>query len=232
VSARRKGVLTLTSENVRIRRLTQSPECVNLSAMVDEASGERDVRRGDPRRRAIHAAAVAQFSERGFAATSMANIAEAVGMSRPALYQYFRNKVDIFASAFVALFDDHVDLALEALDVDGSNADRLDGFLQRFEGDLWEQMAASAHSEEIMSAKSADTAEEIQHVVARLRSGLAVFLARAAPGRSRTAIARRAEWAEVLELSPKGFKFDTPAVAVYRRRLTTLARGVAADIDA
>jgi AcrR family transcriptional regulator len=199
---------------------------------ADDASDDGIGQRGDPQRRAIHAAAIAQFSERGFAATSMANIADAAGMSRPALYQYFRNKGDIYASAFVALFNDHVDLALEALHSEGTNAQRLDGFLQRFEGDLWEQMAASEHSEEIMSAKSADTAEEIQQVVARLRSGLAAFLARAAPGRGRAASARRAEWAEVLELSPKGFKFDTPAVAVYRRRLTALARGVAADIDA
>ena len=199
---------------------------------ADEASDDRIGQRGDPQRRAIHAAAIAQFSERGFAATSMANIADAAGMSRPALYQYFRNKGDIYASAFVALFNDHVDRALAALDSGGTNAQRLDGFLQRFEGDLWEQMAASEHSEEIMGAKSADTAEEIQQVVARLRSGLAAFLARAAPGRSQAASARRAEWAELLELSPKGFKFDTPAVAVYRRRLTTLARGVAADIDA
>ena len=200
--------------------------------VADEASDGRVGQRGDPQRRAIHAAAIAQFSERGFAATSMANIADAAGMSRPALYQYFRNKGDIFASAFVALFNDQVELALEALDDGGTNAERLDGFLQRFEGDLWEQMAASEHSEEIMGAKSADTAEEIQHVVARLRSGLAAFLARRAPGRRQAASARRAEWAEVLALSPKGFKFDTPAVAVYRRRLTTLARGVAADIDA
>jgi len=198
----------------------------------DEASDPRTGQRGDPQRRAIHAAAIAQFSERGFAATSMANIADAAGMSRPALYQYFRNKGDIYASAFVALFDDHVDRALQALDGDGSNGERLDGFLQRFEGDLWEQMAASEHSEEIMGAKTADTAEEIHQVVARLRRGLDAFLARAFPGRSQAARARRAEWAEVLALSPKGFKFDSPDVDVYRRRLTTLARGVAADIDA
>ena len=199
---------------------------------ADGVSSDCLGQRGDLQRRAIHAAAIAQFSERGFSATSMANIADAAGMSRPALYQYFRNKGDIYASAFVALFNDHVDLALAALDDVGTNDQRLDGFLQRFEGDLWEQMAASEHSEEIMGAKTADTAEEIQHVVARLRSGLAAFLAGAAPGRGQAADARRAEWAEVLELSPKGFKFDTPAVPVYRRRLTTLARGVAADIDA
>lgn len=199
------------------------------AGVVDEVSNAEP---DDPRRRAIHEAAIAQFSERGFAATSMANIAEAVGVSRPALYQYFENKGDIFASAFVALFDDHADLALAALQADGSNADRLDGFLQRFEGDLWERMAASAHSEEIMSAKSADLVEDIQHVIERLGNGLAAFLASQAPGRSRAAIERRAEWAEVLQLSPKGFKFDTPSVATYRRRLTTLARGIAADIDA
>ncbi len=199
--------------------------------VADETSDDLTGQRGDPQRRAIHAAAIAQFSERGFSATSMASIADAAGMSRPALYQYFRNKGDIFASAFVALFNDHVDRALAALDSGETNAQRLDGFLQRFEGDLWEQMAASEHSEEIMSAKTADTAEEIQQVVTRLRTGLAAFLTRAAPGRSQAAITRRAEWAEVLELSPKGFKFDTPAVADYRRRLTTLARGVAADLD-
>ena len=191
-------------------------------------SGEE---RGGPQRRVIHAAAIAQFSERGFAATSMADIANAAGMSRPALYQYFRNKRDIFASAFVAIFEDHVNRALQALQSDGTTGQRLEGLLQRFEGDLWELMAASEHSEEIMSAKTADTAEEIQRVIARLRSGVMVFLAEAHPGRTKTAEDRRAEWAEILEFSPKGFKFDTPSVADFRRRLTALARGVAADID-
>ncbi|MDA2946029.1 MAG: helix-turn-helix domain containing protein [Actinomycetota bacterium] len=187
--------------------------------------------RGAPQRRAIHAAAIAQFSAHGFAATSMADIADAAGMSRPALYQYFRNKRDIFASAFVALFEDHVDRALQALQSDGTTESRLEGFLQRFEGDLWELMAASEHSEEIMSAKTADTTEEIQRVIARLRRGVVAFLAEAHPGRSKAALDRRAEWAEILEFSPKGFKFDTPSVSDFRRRLTALARGVAADID-
>ena len=162
----------------------------------------------------------------------MANIADAAGMSRPALYQYFRNKGDIFASAFAALFDDQVNLALAALDEPGSTSDQLNGMLQRFEGDLWERMAASAHSDEIMSAKNEHAQEAVHLIVSRLRDGLLAYLRRKSPGRSAAAKQRRDGLAEILELSPKGFKIDRPPVEVFRRRLATLARSVAADIDA
>lgn len=176
---------------------------------------------------AIHRAAIREFSARGFSATSMANIADAAGMSRPALYQYFQNKGDIFASAFEALVEECVDRALVALATPGPMAAQLDGLLQRFDGDLWEQMAASPHSQEIIDAKYEHAAHVFLRGAQRLHKGLAAHLRRTgAP------TARRAEWAEVLELSPKGFKVDQPSVAVYRRRLSALARSVAADIDA
>jgi AcrR family transcriptional regulator len=189
-------------------------------------------RQADEKRRVIHAAAIDRFSVQGFAATSMADIADAAGMSRPALYQYFRNKEDIFASAFVHLFDVQVERALAELDAPGAIAERLDAFLQRYEGDLWERTSASAHSDEILHAKSAEVVVSIEAVVARLWDGMATFLAREAPGRSRAVVERRAAWLEVLKFSPKGFKFDQPPVEVYRRRLTALASSVAADIAA
>ncbi|MFT6764142.1 MAG: AcrR family transcriptional regulator, partial [Candidatus Aldehydirespiratoraceae bacterium] len=148
------------------------------------------------------------------------------------LYQYFRNKGDIFASAFIALFEGQVELALAALKSPGSTADQLNGVLQRFEGDLWELMAASEHSDEIMSAKNEHTQEAVWLIVGRLRNGLAAYLESKSSGQSAAARRRRDEWAEILELSPKGFKIDRPPVEVYRRRLATLARSVAADIDA
>lgn len=37
------------------------------------------------------------FSERGYASTSLQDIAEAVGLSRPALYYYFKNKEEVLA---------------------------------------------------------------------------------------------------------------------------------------
>jgi AcrR family transcriptional regulator len=206
--------------------------CQGVRVAVEEKSDGGTELRGDLRRQAINAAAIAEFSHRGFSATSMANIADAAGTSRPALYQYFRNKGDIFASAFIALFEGQVELALAALKSPGSTADQLNGVLQRFEGDLWELMAASEHSDEIMSAKNEHTQEAVWLIVGRLRNGLAASRESKSSGQSAAARRRRDEWAEILELSPKGFKIDRPPVEVYRRRLATLARSVAADIDA
>ncbi len=49
-------------------------------------------------RDAIVAAAAGLFQERGFAATSMQEIADAVGLTRPALYYHFRNKEEVLES--------------------------------------------------------------------------------------------------------------------------------------
>lgn len=183
-------------------------------------------RRG-AKRDAIHRAAIEQFAERGFAGTSMAHIADAAGMSRPALYQYFRDKGDIFTSAFVALFEDLVERALWALHQPGSTVQQLDGFLQRYEGDLWERMATSPYAEEIIRSKNDDVVAAVAVVVGRLSAGLAAYLEQ----RSEDAQAR-AEWVELLRWSPKGLTYDRPSVDTFRRRLTALARVVAADLDA
>ena len=160
----------------------------------------------------------------------MANIAEAAGMSRPALYQHFRNKSDIYASAFVSLFEEHVELALAALSQPGTIAEQLDGFLQRYEGDLWQLLAASPHSEEILGAKNAEVAASIADVVGPLWTGMANHLSKVVVGRSRAIVEQRAAWVEMLRFSPRGLMSDQPTIAVYRRRLSTLAKSVAADI--
>lgn len=202
-----------------------------MFVVIEREVGSEPAGQSDEKRAVIHAAAIDQFSQRGFVGTSMANIAEAAAMSRPALYQYFRNKGDIFTSAFAALMNDHAGRALDALAGSGTAAERLDGFLQRFEGDLWEHLAASPHSEEIMSAKNDELAAAVGVVMARMWDGLASYLETAHPGKSAAAKTRRADWVDLLHFSPKGFKFDRPAIETYRRRLSLLARSVAAEID-
>lgn len=45
----------------------------------------------------------------------MADLARAAGVSRPALYQYFDNRADLFRAAFQAVSEDATDGALAAL---------------------------------------------------------------------------------------------------------------------
>ncbi len=186
----------------------------------------------DGKRSLILDAAVEEFSARGFSGTSMANIADAAGMSRPALYQHFKNKSDIFVSAFTAMIDAAVDRALAELAIDQSTGERLDGMLQRFDGDLWERMAASPHSEELLATAAELAVDRFPQIGARLWLGLADHLERIeAAANSGDPATQRNEWIDMLKLAPKGFKSDQPSVETYRRRLRTLAHSVAADID-
>jgi AcrR family transcriptional regulator len=185
----------------------------------------------DPKRALIASAAIDVFSARGFSRTSMAHIAEQAGMSRPALYQYFENKGDIFACAFAALVEQAADRALAALDEPGTVAEQLDGFLQNFDGAFWERTAASPYGEELLSATSEYAPKAVGIEMKRIRRALEKYLRRAGGGqRSAADRARRNGWIDILEFAPRGFKLDRPAVPAYRRRLTALAQSLASDI--
>ena len=51
-------------------------------------------------------AAMQVFSKLGFAKTKMIDIAEAAGIGKGTIYEYFRSKEEIFASAFYAMFSE------------------------------------------------------------------------------------------------------------------------------
>ena len=59
----------------------------------------------DERRQAILSCAVRLFATRGLAATKVADIATAVGMSQGLLYHYFRSKEEIFVEIIRQAFD-------------------------------------------------------------------------------------------------------------------------------
>ncbi|MAI81014.1 MAG: hypothetical protein CL917_18890 [Deltaproteobacteria bacterium] len=187
----------------------------------------------DPKRALIASAAIDVFSARGFSRTSMAHIAEQAGMSRPALYQYFQNKGDIFACAFTALVEQAADRALAALNEPGTVAEQLDGFLQNFDGAFWERTAASPYGEELLNAKSEYAPKAVGIAMQRIRRGLEKYLREAGPGQTSAAKrARRNGWIDILEFAPRGFKLDRPPIPAYRLRLKALAESLASDIRA
>lgn len=201
------------------------------SRVTDVVETEASTKRGDARRAAIRAAAIEQFLARGYSATSMANIAEAAGVSRPAVYQYFSDKDDVFASAFTLVFERHVEAALDALTDGPTLGASLDGMLQRYDGDMWEMVASSPHYDEIVAAKSPTVATAIHAVLDRFWAAVGEWLAEQHPGAGDDRTERRAGWLDLLRWSPQGMRFDRPPVDRFRRRLTALAQTVAADID-
>jgi len=201
--------------------------------MTDVAgTGNAAPSRGDARRAAIRDAAVEQFLARGYAATSMANIAEAAGVSRPAVYQYFSDKSDVLASGFVAVFERRAAAALDALQSATTTESALDALLQRYDGDLWEMVAGSPHYDELIAAKSPAVATAIYAELDRYWAAVAGWLAELHPGSARARVDRRAGWLDLLRWSPQGLRYDRPSVAEFRRRLSALASSVAADVAA
>ncbi|MEM7286330.1 MAG: helix-turn-helix domain-containing protein [Actinomycetota bacterium] len=176
----------------------------------------------------VRTAAMDLFAQRGFGATSMGAIAEAAGMSRPALYQHFSNREDIFRSALQQILDDANRAALAALDGAGDLTERFDGYLQRCRGDVIGPLLGSPHGDELLEARGAEAQDVADDAHRRRRQRLDAALVEITDGDQQ--LARRA--AELLELGSLGLKHDSPTPRMYRTRLRALAEAAAAMIEA
>jgi TetR/AcrR family transcriptional regulator len=167
--------------------------------------------------------AIGVFARQGFQRTSMADLAVAAGMSRPALYQYFENRAEVFRAAMGAVIQASADRALAALERDGELVDRLEGYLQAAFGDPHEQLATAAFGDEIVDAKHQFAADLAEAIIAERRRGLERHLRRAS-GRRGGALR---SVVDLIELAPLGLKADNPSPEAYRVRLRALAASAA-----
>jgi TetR/AcrR family transcriptional regulator len=71
--------------------------------------------RADTRRLRLLSTAAEIFSKRGFRATSMKEIAAAVGMSKPTIYHYFRSKEELLVRLYSDVLDESLDAARETV---------------------------------------------------------------------------------------------------------------------
>lgn len=88
-------------------------------------SGE-DTNRSTPRRDHILGAATELFLAQGFAATSMADVAEAAGIRKPSLYHHFAGKDELFLATVEAGHSDELDRLRELAASGLDHAEKLD----------------------------------------------------------------------------------------------------------
>lgn len=173
----------------------------------------------DERTEQIRRAVVPVFAANGYRGSSMAKLAAAAGVSRPALYQYFDDRADLFRAAIGLVIDEASDAALRALAQEGSVAERLDGFLQRYFADGYAALAGTPYGQELLEARVA-LAEDLWEA-ARLRAsdGLRAFVS-GLPDVEPSVVG---DVVALLLLAPGGLKSDRPSPEVFRRRLHGLA---------
>ncbi|WP_165826200.1 TetR/AcrR family transcriptional regulator [Rhizobium wuzhouense] len=101
------------------------------------------------RRALILQAAYGTFVSYGFKRTTMDDIAQVVGLSRPALYIHFRNKPDIFRALMRSMMEEALLKVRSSLEQDLPLEDRL--FLALSEGIVapQRQILATAHGAEL-----------------------------------------------------------------------------------
>jgi AcrR family transcriptional regulator len=112
------------------------------------------------RRKTIIEAAMKTFVAYGFKRTTMADIADAAGISRPALYLLFKNKNDIFRAGFTNLVASILERMKEILEGDGPLPDRVAdavvaGLIQPFR-----DIKDTPHGAELFDAKQ-ELAEDL-----------------------------------------------------------------------
>lgn len=71
--------------------------------------------RADEQRARVLATSVEIFGTRGFRATSMNEIAAGVGLSKPTLYHYFRNKEELLVRIYSEVLDESLRMALDTV---------------------------------------------------------------------------------------------------------------------
>ncbi len=130
----------------------------------------------DTKEAAILRAAFECFARYGLRRTSMADIAEGAGMSRPALYLHYAGKDDIF-NALVRIHFQRSEQAVErVLERPGPAADVLLAAFHAIDGDAVEAMLNSPHADEILSANTPFTQPAVEEAHARITRHLAEWI--------------------------------------------------------
>ena len=128
----------------------------------------------DKKREAVFEAAAGIFSKYGFRRTSMSDIAEAVGISRPALYLMFDNKESLFRELAAFRQNQAIDEAIVGLGGEEPLSERFIGAVLTYERVFYEPVAQSPHGAELMDINQSIAADAMKVGRDRLVGHLAV----------------------------------------------------------
>jgi len=114
------------------------------------STGKASERRERPRKRRAEVidAAVQIFHEKGYEASTIQDIADAVGVLKGSLYYYFTSKEDVLFEILQEVHEEALAAAVEAIEIDGDPVEKIYAFVQtlaRFNADNKVRMGILLH---------------------------------------------------------------------------------------
>jgi AcrR family transcriptional regulator len=137
---------------------------------------ETNIERHRAKREAVYEAAATVFAQYGFRRTTMNDIAQAAGISRPALYLMFDNKENLFQGLAAFRLDQAIEQALDVLAGSGDTSERFIEALLEFERIFYEPIADSPHGAELMDISQSLASELMMKDIVRLHAAMAKSL--------------------------------------------------------
>ena len=137
------------------------------------SKAKRITKKGQSKQKLVFDAAANVFAQYGFRRTSMNDIANAAGISRPALYLIFKNKQELFRQLAAHLQNHGIDQAISALGEEGEISVRLVNAILAYEAIYYEPIAQSPHGAEIIDINLSIAADLMQKGHTRLVRTLA-----------------------------------------------------------
>jgi AcrR family transcriptional regulator len=157
-------------------------------------------------------AALNCFLQYGFRKTSLDDIASTAGISRTSIYNYFKNKEELFTSMVEHMLDSAYNQAQQISVSKLSKADKIKEMFEVFKIDPVKRVFESPHGSELFAVgcslpgAHAQMFENYQNRFLKLVSKL---------------IGNK-DVAEVMVLAIRGLKHDTPSFNIFRKRVLTL----------
>lgn len=117
--------------------------------------------KADKKRTLVFGAAAKVFSQYGFRRTSMNDIAQVAGISRPALYLLFDNKEDLFRKLACHRQNKAIEEAITVLNLDNPFVDRFTNAILAYERIFYEPVAESPHGTEFLNASASIASDDM-----------------------------------------------------------------------
>ena len=150
-------------------RLSEGPGSRTLKHSGDKPAAPTN-KRSDTSQRLL-AAAIDMFGQKSFESTTMRDLARAVGIKAPAIYNHYPSKEEILAAALIWVMEDFNQQMFGQDDSNAAPVDRLKGILERYvrhqldKPDLNEGFSVLLRSSALLRVQRQDAQEEVMRLV-------------------------------------------------------------------